>query len=62
MSDKIRIIVVVEGGVVQSAYSNGLSVDIDILDWDNASCEEDVERDAEYEALDIETGTMTLIY
>jgi len=51
MSDeRIRIIVEVSGGVVQSIHSNSDNIDIDILDYDNMrAAEEDPAAREEYE-------------
>ncbi|OPY71431.1 MAG: hypothetical protein A4E63_01552 [Syntrophorhabdus sp. PtaU1.Bin050] len=51
MSDeRIRIIVEVSGGVVQSIHSDSDKIDIDILDYDNMrAAEEDPAAGEEYE-------------
>lgn len=57
---KVKIVTVVAGGVLQSVYaSEGVEVDLSIIDCDNIEDREDVDCDAEIE---IETAGLTAIY
>ena len=40
-----KLYIVVEGGVVQSVYHNVENLDINIIDWDNAECDEKIENE-----------------
>ena len=53
---KVKIIVEVEGGVVNGVFSNLKSEDceVEILDWDNAQVDENAEKQAEEIAKRIE--------
>ena len=43
MTPNIKVVVVVEGGVVQDVYSSNLHTDIEVIDLDVSSFPEDIE-------------------
>ena len=58
-----KVIVVVEGGIVQSAYSNDGDIQLDVLDWDNFRGPDCDSKEQElYERLNREMATMADIY
>jgi hypothetical protein len=46
MNKKIKVVVTVEGGVIQGAYSNDPNVDLAVWDWDEKE-EQSSESDME---------------
>jgi hypothetical protein len=43
MADKIKVSIIVKGGIVQSVYSTA-DIDVDIIDFDDADAAEDYNK------------------